>query len=972
MLRNASRELGRRRRMPLRVLQQAVLPSRSIFQDLHVNAAGAAVADNILSTTSTADASLTGTGPKFGTGRAFAKQNNLRHATSDGPRCRTRPGGLSLRSHGQPIVRNSTRKLLEHMSSSQLLEKVLGRNPYADSWRKRIAKFRTIRLSILLLQEILRQEELQSAGGSGLLELLPTLEENRAILKHPSLAGHTQKAIERYVHILRGQDDEERCKRYLEDPTSIPLFIFHFLLRRSSGISDPVTLQRMIESSHAYYGSNRADNTILENNRQNIRDGSEKMLDIDRANFNLIMRLLVHHCRRLEPRFVVKLADSAAQYIQNMPISAEGERKVYITQCDIFNGCLQILRPLPHVQVAQRSTPNAYFWEAQRILLSMSAGLSKPLLVDRGGFRAIREVLSGQAKNHAEAYSAARHAPSWPPYLQPGHGMDERTEPEDNWSRAVSAGMLMQEAGFAKDEVDDAVDILQGMTQDGTPTIQQRAMVSKSRRIGVWEASIRATRNAQEAWDRFRNPPKEGMKPGLHQYSAMFEKLVLREVESDGSISPGDKALNFSTQHEANLAEFERARLRPPSISELYQHMRLNGVQPDGPCLCILVANAASLEIAHQYLRDSPEKSRIIRNLIAEEPDAGPLRLVRMGLFAAYLQVCLRVEGRRAGDQLKRVIRLAESRLSHEQSRWAPFIWGSILKELSQHHHALRISLHQQLDLMLRVMDAIEKVDGVQLSTFTQFHKGVRKTVRQQLNNVFTKDAEKKAFTKSPLAQALFYQMCMASVDNVHPRRSLLHREVGQEDSSLMAGAEVLLLEEAKARIKYMFWTLEQRERHARAYLDGYQIAPLEAMNSRRDAARSDHAHDYMLTLGYLGEFEEMGRLLEWLIQQWGQFDVVSAVNEMEEAPPHADFFETLCVFRLVAEPMLGNDRVSTLLQTLAESGLNWTWPDDEAVKTYAEVHHDESISTLRRVIELARDGNKRVSANEKLELRAG
>ncbi|QLI67754.1 uncharacterized protein G6M90_00g043690 [Metarhizium brunneum] len=924
---------------------------RSISQDLRVNGAGAAVADNIVST------SLTGTGPKVGPQRAFAKQNNLRHATSDGPRRRTRPDGT--RFHGPSIVRNSTRQLLEHMPSSQLLEKVLGKNPYADSWRKRIARFRTIRLPILLLQEILRQEELQSAGESGLLELLPTLQENKTILKHPSLAGHTQKAIGRYVYILRGQNDEERCKRYLEEPTSVPLFIFHFLLRQSSGISDPVTLQRMIESSHAYYNNRRADNTISEGNRQSSRDGSEKMLDIDRANFNLIMRLLVHHCRRLEPRFVVKLADSAAQYIQNMPISAQGERKVFTTQCDIFNGCLQILRPLPHVHVAQRSTPNAYFWEAQRILLSMSAGLSKPLLVDRGGFRAIREVLSGQAKNHAEVYSAARHASSWPPYLQPGHGMDERTDPEDNWSRAVSAGMLMQEAGFAKDEVDDAVDILQGMTQDGTPTIQQRAMISKRRRIGVWEASIRATRNAQEAWDRFRNPPKEGMKPGLHQYSAMFEKLVLREVEPDGSISPGDKALNFPTQHEANLAEFERARLRPPSISELYQHMRLNGVEPDGSCLCILVANAASLEIAHQYLRDSPEKSRIIRNLIAEEPDAGLLRLVGMGLFAAYLQVCLRVEGRRAGNQLQHVIRLAESRLSHEQSRWAPFMWGTILKELSRHHHALRISLHQQLDLMLRVMDAIEKVDGVQLSTFTQFHKGVRKAVRQQLNSVFTKDAEKEALAKSPLTQALFYQMCMASVDNAHPRRSLLHQGLGQEDSFPMAGAEVLLLKEAKARIKYMFWTLEQRERHAQAYLDGYQIAPLEAMNSRRDAARSDHAHDYMLTLGYLGEFEEMGRLLEWLIQQWGQFNVASAVNEMDEAPPQADFFETLCVFRLVAEPMLGNGRVSTLLQTLADSGLNWTWPDDEAVKTYAEVHHDESISTLRRVIELARDGNK-------------
>ncbi|KHO01008.1 uncharacterized protein MAM_00009 [Metarhizium album ARSEF 1941] len=846
------------------------------------------------------------------------------------------------------------------MSSRRLLEKVLGGNPFADLWRKRIAKSRVIRLPILVLQEALRQQEIQSASNSTLLKLLPTPKEYRIMLRHPFLAGHTPKAIERYVYILRGRNDDERCERYMEDPTSIPLFIFHFLVRQSSGISDAVTLQRMIESSRAYYENERARSVVLENSRQDTRDRPEKMLDTKQTNFSLTMQLLVHHCHRLEPRFVVKLADSAARYIENISISATGGIKVYITQCDLFNECLQILRPQSRFQMAQRATPNAYFWEAQRILLSMSAGLSKPLLVDRAGFRAIREVLSGQPKNHAEVYSAARHAPSWPPYLQPGHGMDERTEPEDNWSRAVSAGMLMQEAGFAKEEADDAVDILQGMKQDGSPTIQQRAMISKRRIIGVWEASIRATRNAEEAWDRFRNPPKHGMKPGLEHYSAMFEKLVLREVEPDGRISPGDKALNFSTQHEANLTEFERARLRPPSISELYQRMRLHGIQPDGPCLRILVANAASLEIAHQYLRDSPDKSQIIRNLTAEEPDAVGLRMVPIALFAAYLQACLRVEGRHAGNQLKRVIRLAESRLGNRQCRWAPFIWGNILKELSQHHHALRISLHQQFALMLRVTDTIERVDGLHLSTFAQFHKGVRKAVRRQLHNLLSEDVDTDSFAKSPFAQALFHQARVASVDSTHPRQSLVHGEPGGEDSSsTTAGAALALVQEIRTRIKYMFWTLARKERHTQAYLDGCRVAPLDAMNTRRDVARSDHAHDYMLTLGYLGDFEEMGRLLEWLVQQWGQFNVVSAMNEMDEAPPHANFFETLCVFRLVAEPILGNDRVSSLLHVVADSGLNWTWPDDEAVKAYAEVHHDESVNTLRRAIDLSRDGNQ-------------
>lgn len=845
------------------------------------------------------------------------------------------------------------------MPSSELIEKVLGGRPDGHIWRKRIAKFRTIRLSILLLQEVIRRDELESTHQNGLLELLPTPEENQTLLQHPSLAGHTQQAVERYVYVLRGQNDDERCQRYLENPASIPLFIFHFLVRASSSLSDTDTLQKVIESSNAYYDGSRTKERLAEHNRAAASRASENGLDIDRANFNLMMRLLVRHCHRLEPRFVVKLADSAAQYIQNMSTLPEGERKRYITQCSLFNGCLQILQPQPHVQVAQRSTPNAYFWEAQRILLSMSADLPKPLLVDRDGFRAIREVLSGLPKNYAEVHSSTRHASSWPPYLQLGHGMDERADPEDNWSRTVSAGMLMQEAGFAKEEVDDAVDILQGMTLDGSPTIQQRAMVSKGRNMGVWEASIRATRNAQEAWDRFQHPPDGGLKPGQEQYTAMFEKLVLREVEQDSRISPGDKALNFPTQHEANLAEFERARLRPPSVSELYQHMRLNGVQPGGSCLRILVANAASLETAHQYLRDSIEKPRIVRNLLAEEPDAGQLRLVPIGLFAAYIQVCLRVEGQRRGNQLMRVIRLTESRLSQEQSRWVPFIWGTILKELSQHHKALRISLHQQLNLMLRVTETIGNIDGIQLSTFTQLNKGIRKATRRQLNKLFGADAKNKDIAKNPLVEALYCRSSRMNASNDDHLGTRLRNEAEGEDTSTTGGGEVPLLQEARARIKDMFWTLAQKERHAQEHLDGYQIAPLEAMNSRRDVVRSDHAHEYMLTLGYLGEFEEMGRLLEWLIHQWGDMDVVSALSEMDEPPPYADFFETLCVFRLVAEPMLGNERVSMLLQTMADSRLGWTWPDDEAVEAYADIHDDESIKILRRAVELARDANK-------------
>jgi hypothetical protein len=188
-----------------------------------------------------------------------------------------------------------------------------------------------------------------------------------------------------------------------------------------------------------------------------------------------------------------------------------------------------------------------------------------------------------------------------------------------------------------------------------------------------------------------------------------------------------------------------------------------------------------------------------------------------------------------------------------------------------------------------------------------------------------------------------------------HKGERRLANDLRGKDAWIVLPPEVPLLEEARRRLKEMFWTLARKEHHAQAHLEGYHIAPLEAMNSRKDVVRSDHAHEYMLTLAYLGAFEEMRKLLEWLIQQWGRLEVASALDDMDDVPPNADFFETLCVFRLVAEPMLCKERVSTLLQAMADSRLDWTWPDEKAVKAYAELHDDESMNTLLRVVELAR-----------------
>ncbi|PNY29811.1 Uncharacterized protein TCAP_00286 [Tolypocladium capitatum] len=839
---------------------------------------------------------------------------------------------------------------LAHMTPSTLLRKVLGGVADAHYWRTEVSKARSLRLPIVLLQMLIRKEEDRLRNGSALLELLPSDREWDRIVDLVSRTGHTRKDLDDYLHILEGRTDDERCERLLERDAPGPMFLFTFLLRPSSNITKVATLDALIGYCNRYY-----DGTKKRTGSTEIHLGagvSDESLDLGQDKFGLVMRLLTRHCLRLEPRLIVKLANVAARYIEKITTYPDEPRKLFLIQCEVFNRAMRMFRPQPEVQSIQRLLPNAYFWEAQRTLLAMSASLNKPLLVDGEGFRAIRDVLAGQAKNHTEVHSSARHAATWPPYLQPSDGMDERADPEDNWSRTVSAGMLMQEAGFAKEEQDEALDILQGMTTDGTPTIQQRALMGKGRHVGVWEASIRATRNAQEAWERFQNPPKPGSKPGTAQYAAMFEKLVLREADSSSRILPGDKALNFPTHQEANLAEFERARLRPPSVAQLYQHMRLNGVRPQDSCLRILVANAESLDTAHRYLRDSTAKGRVVCSLLADEPDPQLLKVVPMSLFAAYMQTCSRMEGRRGGRQLMRAIRLAGLRLDRERSRWAPYVWGLLLKNLSQHRRALRVSLSEQVDMFLQVMEKIEKSHGIRLSTFIQFTKCIRKATRRELARLVT-DLESAESAKHNSLRLLYDAQTASSTAAEEQCHS--PGAAGSQSSGPEAGAPFSLLKIAAGHMRGLFSRLVEQERESQGISHVDNIAPLDRMACRTDPVRSEHAYEYMLSLAFVGEFDEMARTLQWLMEEWAQPDVVHAMKELDEPPPYADFFDTLCAFRLLAEPMLEAAVVGSLRQAVAGPRPGWTWPDDEAVAAHAEMQGDESIATLARVLDWTR-----------------
>lgn len=751
--------------------------------------------------------------------------------------------------------------------------------------------------------------------------------------------GFTSADIGFYIRILQGSTDEERCRIVLAEDAQIPTFLFMFLIRKEAELHDATLISQLLDYCQQNYcaAEEQPQNNAVVYNDPNSRVALSRLIPNE---FEDTIALFAAHCQRTDGRLSLKLADLLSEYIQHFADESHPE-KGYHTQCRLFNSGLSSLRPQSDEKSVRRASPNAYFWEAQRKLLSMSATLARPLLVNGSGFRAIREVLAGLTKNHNEIRSSIRHAPTWPPYLRPGDGMDENTYLEDNWSRAVGAGMLMQEAGYCKTEHDEALDTLQGMAPDGTPTIQQRVTIENGRQLGLWEASIKATRNSQEAWDRFQHPPREGMEPGANEYTAMFEKLSLRDKPENSKALPGDKAYNFPTVGRLNLAEFERARLLPPSVDELYKQMRMNHVRPNSRCLNILVANAPSLEMANKYLYDNAKGSPVILNLITKQPEPEPLKKTPFGLFAAYINV-LTQESQKAGIQIRRAIYMAEARLKNEKSRWSPHIWGIILKNLSQHHSAMRFSVTEQLKLLLVVADRIEECHGMNISTFGQFNKCIKKIMRRQLTAWWRNPSSKK---NGPLA-TLFLQ-----------------EETGDETDGATFTDESALAENNKVtamvarvarRIKADFEKLRMKESRHHQHVETSSISVFDSTLCRLDLITGEQIHDYVLALAYLGEHDEMHRVVSLMADEWSDPELVEHLESLDEQPPEADFFEALCVYRLYAEPALGSSRL--LRRAIVERGLSWSWPDDEDLAVYVDMKHDETLATLREIVEWARE----------------
>lgn len=788
--------------------------------------------------------------------------------------------------------------------------------------KEKTAAIKSYRLPIVLIQMQLRREvAADPIKNEEIAKLLPPEKEWDRILRLLQANGHSEESLEHYMEILFTSGDEERCRIFLEQDMPKPGFLLAFILRSGSGFTSVERLDGLIN----YFGT-RLKQTIDANLNHKAPEPLEEgralkaMEKLAPEDIEKLLSRLAFHCRRIEPRRLIKLAEATAEFIMNYQATSRNPEQTYHAQCKYFNQALVALAERKGSGPQRKAVPYAYLWEAQRILLGMSGSLPRALLVNRDGFNAIRFVLAGMPKNRTEQHSARRHSRSWPPHLRPGDGMDETLEPDESWSRVVRAGMMMQEAGFPKTEIDDALDILQGLAREGSPTIQQRVHKSPARPLKAWAASITATRNAQEAWDRFQHPPQPGQKPGPAEYSALFQRLYARDADPEIGTLPGDNTLNYDTNQENNLTDLERERLKPPHPDALFEMMKSAGVGIDESCLVVLVSNADSLQSAHRYLLEGATSWDVFSNLLATSPEPGLLKLIPLPLFSAYIDVCSR-EPSSSGRHISRAIRLSEIRLSRQSKNWGPYIWAPILKNLGQHPNGLGIKVREQLQLVTQLVGSIEVAHGASLSLFFRFIQTFRKIMHWQVKDV-SRGIDQDSVRSHPIR--LLYRTGM--------KRPGHRPGCAEWNDPLLA-----LIRSMSGRMKELFQVLVETEKENTRGMGLHDITHLDAMRARGDPVLAPYAHECMLALAYAGEFEEMARLLRWLFRQWANPKLLEEIDGMDEVPRDAEMHDTLCAFRAFAEPMLSSAEMDIVLRKFNEHQLGWQWPDEMVMQGYLD-----------------------------------
>ncbi|KAL1873892.1 hypothetical protein Daus18300_003764 [Diaporthe australafricana] len=745
----------------------------------------------------------------------------------------------------------------------------------------------------------------------------------RSSLSRDAFKGVDWVDADHWLWILEAEDTDVKVERFVSTDRYKPIFVLMAILRTDEHMRKGSSLLSLYDYiARNYFPS---DPMSRLETQQPALDNDFKMTPL---NFMALIKRVVHHCLNTWPSSIVTIARLVVSYMRTIPAKTTPNktkrRTGYADQCVIFNYALRnfrrvsSLRPLGNIQ---------HNWKAQRILLGYSAGLRRPLVINKWSYRAIRSVLLGLKKSLAEKRTAARHVNTWPPYRKRLDGTEEREDPEKWLSRSVKAGVLKKQEGYADEPLDHALDLLGGAVPQDSITIQTRSgapRVWSGNHMSLsvfssWAAKVKATRNAYEAWQICQDPPLPNLKPNFQVYAEMFSKLFSAEIDYTASILPGE-AKEVYPPHHVSLTEFERERLRPLSAGELYEKMLRDGNRPVKHCLVLLIRNAATVEKAAQYLLDSPLDKQAVEDLTRTlSPTYDSLKKIPVRVFDAYIGLLCSQQARRRWvhdpnvaqhrprpevlaryDRLKRAVQLVCIRAGPRRTP-APAPWHTVMRTLARRKLVLRPWCSQDEDnvealrMMLSLFNAYKLSEGLHTVPFHCLARCTWKALRD--------DGTARGQAKN--AQEL--------IETAHRTLKSTMRELS---SAVQAPSDNI----------------------------ADSLPPLYHELNGADIRM------YLETLARLGDVDEAVQLIEWVLTSWDQN---AAILEHARDPNHKQWAmleEAFVCFRAFAEGRVSDEimgRIKARFEELSGKGSTWLWPKDKDVDEYFEWKSEESQMEL-------------------------
>ncbi|KAF4416693.1 hypothetical protein CFRS1_v003643 [Colletotrichum fructicola] len=744
-------------------------------------------------------------------------------------------------------------------------------------------------LADLLLLASLRQSSLSVITAQLLLRKIPKLDPRiharlyspdwEAMPKLLERRGYIVEEVTHWTKILVVEDADERVRDFLSKEHHKPLFVLFYLLSSRPYFSDRESLWGLLEYCKEWYSGKQQESPGAPDSHE---------LGMHFALFCILLQKLGYHAARLQPDILPEIANLAVFYISGLPLTKSRTRqmrqdKTYNMQCRVFNAALQAVSEPAAEKPYDRATCN---WKAITALLSLSSGLPRPLIIERQSYRAIRQILLMLPKTVTERDTASALASSWPPYRILRDGMEEKANAEDYLSRVVKAGMMMQEAGYAKQPVDDVTDILGGRAPDGSPTVQTRA--NYPRRIhydqAAWAALIRTTRNSQEAWAIFKNPPEANMEPNWQVYWELIVKIAAKPADLDHNNLPGD-GREVSPFDDRNLTDFEKAR--------------------------------------------KPFPMRWITSITAPNRTQGQTKL--------YPKHFLRI---------RYAFRLAQQGwISTKNSSRAP--WESILVALARPNIMLSAvkTKTNGLEVLLLATEVMERAEAHSGLSMLMFHSYARTMLKAACSGLLPLRNSRRENNRESQNFLSLYSLhstpakapkLVSSKDRQCWKTAL--SPIFQKRSCNTADTPYEIMCDATRKLKSAWRALST-------------TGPIAKPKVNRLVTAS-HINNYMRTLAFVGDYEEMLLLLQWVTNEWLPA-VTTALGGLSLADMER-LERAVRAFRAFAEPMLGNEVVKPIHQEMAHNGA-LHWSSDEEVEDYIASDKWGDHQNLKAVIDMVK-----------------